>query len=96
MRNPEDYPEPDEFKPDRFLKRSADGEYVYDDAVRDPRSAVFGFGRRLVAVRHVSCCTALPSVLLGCALGDILLNSRSSRSPLQSSVHSPFRALQMD
>jgi cytochrome P450 len=48
LHNPEDYPEPDEFKPERYLKQGADGGYEIDKSVRDPRAAVFGFGRRCV------------------------------------------------
>lgn len=42
MKNPEDYPEPDVFKPERFI--GADGQI--DPSVRDPFHAAFGFGRR--------------------------------------------------
>ena len=41
LHDPEQYPEPQEFKPERFLK---DG--VLDPTVQDPDSAAFGFGRR--------------------------------------------------
>jgi hypothetical protein len=55
LHNPEDYPEPDEFKPERYLKRGGDGEYEIDKSVRDPRAAVFGFGRRYVHPWGSSC-----------------------------------------
>ncbi|KAL4249132.1 cytochrome P450 family protein [Abortiporus biennis] len=42
LNDPEDYPEPEVFNPDRFLK---DG--VINPAVRDPASITFGFGRRV-------------------------------------------------
>ncbi|TFK36245.1 cytochrome P450 [Crucibulum laeve] len=41
LRNEEDYPDPDAFKPERFLK---DGKL--DPSVRDPTTMAFGFGRR--------------------------------------------------
>lgn len=48
LHNPEDYPEPDAFKPERFLRASAAGGVELDPAVRDPRDIAFGFGRRCV------------------------------------------------
>ncbi|KAH9899431.1 CyP450 monooxygenase [Cubamyces lactineus] len=41
-RDPEEYPEPEEFRPERFL----------DPKTRDPMSFVFGSGRRICAGRH--------------------------------------------
>ena len=41
LQNPEDYPEPERFNPDRFIK---DGKLNRE--VRDPETIAFGFGRR--------------------------------------------------
>jgi len=41
-RNPELYPEPEEFRPERFEKMTMD---TMD--LRDPRNLIFGFGRRI-------------------------------------------------
>lgn len=43
LRDPVEYPEPDRFNPDRFIK---DGKLNED--VRDPTTMSFGFGRRYV------------------------------------------------
>jgi cytochrome P450 len=43
LRDPRDYPEPERFYPERFLK---DGAINSD--VRDPGTLFFGFGRRYV------------------------------------------------
>ena len=45
-RDPEQYPNPDEFKPERFLKSDADNQPL------DPRLYCFGIGRRYVRYGH--------------------------------------------
>lgn len=44
LHDPNVYPHPDEFRPERFL--TPDGQL--DPSVRDPALVVFGFGRRFV------------------------------------------------
>jgi cytochrome P450 len=43
LHNPKDYPNPEVFDPSRYLTP----EGVLDPSVRDPRTACFGFGRRI-------------------------------------------------
>ena len=43
LHDPVDYPSPEEFKPERFLK---DGRL--DPTIRSPLTIAFGFGRRWV------------------------------------------------
>ena len=45
-RDEEVYPDPESFKPERFIK---DG--TLNKNIRDPRDIVFGFGRRCVLFR---------------------------------------------
>ncbi|RPD62615.1 cytochrome P450 [Lentinus tigrinus ALCF2SS1-7] len=47
MHDPETYPEPEKFIPERYLK---DGKI--NPAVRDPASVIFGYGRRICPGRH--------------------------------------------
>ncbi|KAJ3545626.1 hypothetical protein NMY22_g2356 [Coprinellus aureogranulatus] len=49
--DPEIYPEPDRFMPERFL--SQDGK-THDPSVRDPQTIVFGFGRRACPGSHIA------------------------------------------
>ncbi|KAI0085090.1 cytochrome P450 [Irpex rosettiformis] len=53
LHNPEEYPEPDKFNPDRFIK---DG--MINPAIRDPTTIAFGFGRRICPGRHFAKDTA--------------------------------------
>ncbi|CAL1701205.1 unnamed protein product [Somion occarium] len=49
LHDPDDYPEPERFVPERFMK---DGRL--DPNVRSPLSIAFGFGRRICPGRHLS------------------------------------------
>ncbi|KAJ3557799.1 hypothetical protein NM688_g1273 [Phlebia brevispora] len=49
LHNPVDYPEPEQFNPDRFM---LDGRL--NPKVKDPFLAAFGFGRRICAGRHLA------------------------------------------
>ncbi|KAH9894042.1 cytochrome P450 [Cubamyces lactineus] len=49
LHDPEVYPEPDAFRPERFL--TSDGEDLNSD-VPDPSSMAFGYGRRICPGRH--------------------------------------------
>jgi cytochrome P450 len=46
LHDSEAYPDPHEFRPERFLIRAEDGSWVPDLSVQDPRIAAYGFGRR--------------------------------------------------
>ncbi|EMD33342.1 hypothetical protein CERSUDRAFT_117962 [Gelatoporia subvermispora B] len=58
LHNPEEYPDPDKFFPDRFMK---DGKI--NSAVRDSSTASFGYGRRICPGRHFADNTLFMSVV---------------------------------
>lgn len=64
--NPIDYPSPEVFNPDRFLK---DGKL--NPAVRNPLTVAFGFGRRYVTSRLKPFLCSLYVHLTASALGAI-------------------------
>jgi hypothetical protein len=47
LHDPTVYPEPESFKPERFLRTSSDGSLSINPDVPDPRNALFGYGRRV-------------------------------------------------
>ena len=47
LHDPEDYPDPETFKPERYIKNGK-----IDSSVRDPLAIAFGFGRRYVHTRQ--------------------------------------------
>lgn len=50
LHNEVDYPNPQDFRPERFL--TPDGLLRTGDDIRDPIDIIFGFGRRLVLSAH--------------------------------------------
>jgi len=59
FRDPDVYPDPDVFKPERFIGIDADE----DSDLKDPKKLVFGFGRRICPGRYF----ADDNVWLACA-----------------------------
>lgn len=55
--DPKDYPNPEKFHPDRFLK---DGRI--DKAVRNPADMAFGFGRRYAVLIIVKSARLIPNL----------------------------------
>lgn len=52
LHDPNEYPEPDSFKPERFLDQNGQvGTHV-----RNPSDMAFGFGRRYVISLMNTCC----------------------------------------
>jgi len=62
LNNESDYPEPRQFRPERFL--TSNGMLRKDDGVRDPIDIVFGFGRRFVKANYAQLILPLTSQFL--------------------------------
>jgi cytochrome P450 len=68
LHNPEDYPEPERFLPERYL--TPDG--TLDPSVRDPRTACFGYGRRICPGRFIADTTLFVTAATLLATVDIV------------------------
>ncbi|KAI0092432.1 CyP450 monooxygenase [Irpex rosettiformis] len=67
LRDPKEYPDPERFYPDRFMK---DGALNPD--VRDPSTVAFGFGRRICPGRHLAKDNAFLTMASALHVFDIL------------------------
>ncbi|KAI0798709.1 cytochrome P450 [Irpex lacteus] len=67
LRDPQEYPEPERFNPDRFIKEGA-----INPKVRDPNTVAFGFGRRICPGRHLAKDNAVCTIASVLHVFDIL------------------------
>jgi cytochrome P450 len=54
LQNPDTYPEPSLFSPERHLTQLDDGSWKIREDVTDPRKFAFGFGRRICPGMHIA------------------------------------------
>jgi cytochrome P450 len=54
LHDPEVYPNPEQFMPERYLDRLPSGAWSTRADVRDPRDFCFGFGRRICPGLHIA------------------------------------------
>ncbi|PFH47242.1 hypothetical protein AMATHDRAFT_6965 [Amanita thiersii Skay4041] len=86
LHDPVMYPEPHEFKPERFLK---DGKFDLKD-ILDPHDVTFGYGRRICLGKHLSENSILITISSVLAVYNILppLDMTGSPIPLKAKVTS--------
>jgi hypothetical protein len=68
LHDPQVYPEPDAFRPERFLEAGPDGTLQMNKKVLDPRTVIFGYGRRSVSsppLRSARACSCAAQDLPG-------------------------------
>ncbi|RDX53515.1 cytochrome P450 [Lentinus brumalis] len=86
MHDPQTYPDPEQFIPERFLKNGK-----IDPSVKDPQSVIFGYGRRICPGRHF----ADASLFIYIAS---ILHTLDISPPLNETgqpIHIAYRGLQM-
>jgi cytochrome P450 len=54
LQDPERYPNPEQFMPERYLQHSPSGAWTTRTDVRNPRDFCFGFGRRICPGIHIA------------------------------------------
>jgi cytochrome P450 len=62
LHHPDEYPEPEAFKPERYLTKTLAGGYVPNPDAPDPRITAFGFGRRICPGRYMANASIFASV----------------------------------
>ncbi|KAI0753178.1 cytochrome P450 [Daedaleopsis nitida] len=81
LHDPEEYPDPESFNPDRFYE---DG--VINRTVRDPTTIAFGFGRRVCVGKHVADATFFISMASILHVYDILPQVDKNGRPMLPKV----------
>ncbi|KZT36773.1 cytochrome P450 [Sistotremastrum suecicum HHB10207 ss-3] len=81
LRDPTEYPEPDQFKPERFIDSDA-GQLKLRTDVRDPEDMAFGFGKRICPGRHFANATLWITFATLLTVFDISLAKNEAGEPI--------------
>jgi cytochrome P450 len=85
LHDPLTYPDPDAFVPERFLTKTSDGLWIPNPNAPDPKSAAFGFGRRVCPGVHLAdqaLFAAIASVLAAFEITPVLDETGKEVRPL--------------
>jgi cytochrome P450 len=72
LHDPSVYDKPEDFLPERFLRRTPSGVWELDPTAQDPRTIAFGFGRRICPGQHLAEQSLFATIATVLAAVDVL------------------------
>lgn len=86
LHSPDIYPKPFDFDPDRYLSRMVDQPSTATQTNPDPRTFVFGYGRRICPGRHLAEDSLFIAAAMVLSVFNILPCLHEDGNPLETKV----------